>query len=110
MLDARTDAMNFPGEAAVHAELVGGPSVDLNVMTRRGRFVSRMSRRPAGRLPVSASVTAIVALSDLTVTGSGIENPLAARDALLIEYDSIFRTFILDGEYCLVEISPLRPQ
>jgi uncharacterized protein len=107
-LDPKTDAIDFPGEAAVRAELVGGPSMDLNVMTRRGRFVSRMSRRPAGRLPVSASVTAIVAQGDLTVTGRGIESRLAALDALLIEDDSIIRTFTLDGEYCLIEISPLR--
>ena len=35
---------------AVHANLVGGPSMDLNIMTRRERFVARMSRRSAMRL------------------------------------------------------------
>ncbi len=34
----------FPGEAPIEAELLDGPTTDLNVMTRRGLFSHRMER------------------------------------------------------------------
>jgi len=40
----------FSGDEAVHAELIGGPSVDFNVMVRRGRWrasVTRDTQAPA---------------------------------------------------------------
>ncbi|MDQ0509354.1 HutD/Ves family protein [Ancylobacter amanitiformis] len=34
----------FPGDVRTHASLVGGPILDLNVMTRRGRYAHRLTR------------------------------------------------------------------
>ena len=109
-LDPESDVIDFPGEAAVNAELVGGPSMDLNVMTRRGRFVARISRRSAMKLTVSASVTVIIALTDLTVANrSGLQN-MGRLDALVIEGTMSGGVTIApeNADYYLIEIIELR--
>ncbi|MBB3772905.1 hypothetical protein FHS55_003530 [Angulomicrobium tetraedrale] len=37
----------FPGDVRTRASLVGGPILDLNVMTRRGRYAHRLTRHVA---------------------------------------------------------------
>jgi len=109
-LDPESDVIDFPGEAAVNAELFGGPSMDLNVMTRRGRFVARISRRSAMKLTVSASVTVIIALTDLTVTNrSGAQN-MGTLDALVIEGTMSGGVTIApdNADFYLIEIIELR--
>lgn len=36
-------ALAFPGEAPVHARLIGGPTRDFNVMTRRGVYIHSLA-------------------------------------------------------------------
>lgn len=43
-LTADGDPFSFPGEWAVAGRNLGGPTIDLNVMTRRGRCTHRMRR------------------------------------------------------------------
>jgi environmental stress-induced protein Ves len=110
MLDPDSDPLDFPGEAAVDAALVGGPSMDMNVMTRRGRFVSRISRRSAMKLTISASVTIIVAMGDLTVANRSGPQRMGALDALVIEGTMSGGVTIApeNADFYLIEIIELR--
>ena len=101
MLDPHTAALDFHGESAIQADLVGGPSRDLNVMTRRGRFASRMTRRSAGALTLSAGTTVIVALGRLTAAGQDME----ALDALLIDDAEQSSLTIGPADFYLIEIT-----
>ena len=51
----------FDGETDIHACNINGPTIDLNVMTRRGRFVHALNR-----IRIGAPVT-ITGQSDVTV-------------------------------------------
>jgi uncharacterized protein len=44
VLDSRSEPMPFPGDRPTSARLLAGEIVDLNVMTRRGRFEHRLRR------------------------------------------------------------------
>ena len=47
LLRALAEGLAFPGEASVHARLLGGPTRDFNVMTRRGLYTHTLTlRRP----------------------------------------------------------------
>ena len=108
ILDPHTVALDFQGESAVQADLVGGPSRDLNVMTRRGRFISRMVQQSAARPQITAPVAIIVALSALTVASAAGVIPMTMLDALLIE-GPVQLTFAPKGaSYYLIEISQPR--
>lgn len=82
-----SEAVAFAGEVAVSAEPLAAPVTDLNVMTRRARCASRLTRRSAHAsavLEARADATVLVALSDLIVRRAGTELSLAALDALRI--------------------------
>ncbi len=84
----QTPPLAFPGEVAVFAEPLGGAVTDLNVMTRRGRFDSRLTVCVASEpraLALQSSATLILALSDLEVTCPAGPVTLSRLDALLIE-------------------------
>jgi environmental stress-induced protein Ves len=56
-LDRRHEPYRFSGDLPLDATLLGGPSTDFNVMTRRGRFRAEVTRHggevrmPAAALP-----------------------------------------------------------
>lgn len=57
------DPFAFSGDAAVTADSLGGETTDLNLMTRRGLWRHRLTRRPitaALRLEVEADTAALV--------------------------------------------------
>ena len=83
-LSAATAPVSFPGEAAVYAEPLREPVTDLNVMTRRGRFLARLTRCSAAESPelrLEADTTLLLALVPLTLRAPSIEATLAALDA-----------------------------
>src|SRR5438270_11689582 len=83
-----TPPLTFPGEAAVFAEPCGGPVTDLNVMTRRGRFDSRLTfstAREPRELNAHAGATLILALSDLVVGCPTGPLSLSSLYAVLLE-------------------------
>lgn len=87
----QTPPLAFPGEVAVFAEPCGGAVTDLNVMTRRGRFESRLgscAAAPPGQLTLAAGTTVILALSDLEAECAAGHFSLSRLDALLIEGES----------------------
>jgi len=78
----------FAGEVSVFARPLGPLVTDLNVMTRRGRFDSRMERRAvpgSADLALRADTTVIVALSELGMRCRGALASLSRLDAALIE-------------------------
>ncbi len=80
----------FAGEMAVESRMIGGEVMDLNVMTRRGRFRHRLSTRDIDRplaitTPVNG-VTAIIADGSAVVRNDNeIEIQLRRNDAVLFE-------------------------
>jgi environmental stress-induced protein Ves len=86
-LSPASPPLSFPGEVAAFARPVGEPVTDLNVMTRRGRFDSRLGQRSASttQLLLSADTTLLLALSQLVLRCAGEEHALAELDAARIE-------------------------
>jgi uncharacterized protein len=83
-LSSDTAPLDFPGEVAVYAEPRPEPVTDLNVMTRRGRFMARLTRsRVAAQTQVSleADTTLILALAELTLHIADIDAKLSVLDA-----------------------------
>jgi uncharacterized protein len=77
----------FAGDVAVSAQPLGPLVTDLNVMTRRGRFESRMERRAvpgSAELALRADTTVIVALAELGMRCRGALASLSRLDAALI--------------------------
>lgn len=95
----------FPGEAVVHARLVGGPTEDLNVMVRRAGTKTRTEIVPltTDELRVwttdGAGSDLIVALTGEVSAQSpaGTRVVLRAGDALRLEDASGLRRWILRG-------------
>ena len=86
-----TPPLAFSGEEAVFVEPWGGVVTDLNVMTRRGRFDSRLTRYATAEpwpLTVRTGPTLILALSDLDVGCDAGRVRLSGLDALLVDGQS----------------------
>lgn len=80
--------LEFPGEALARAVLGNSPVTDLNVMTRRNLFQSRMTRYKGAEtfeLTLQSDVAPIFAIHDLTVTFDGNAYVLTKLDGLLIQ-------------------------
>jgi len=75
----------FAADAATSARLIGGTIVDLNVMTRRGRFEHRINRHEIdgqARLTSGADQTMLFCAADvLLVDGEGFRAELGRHDA-----------------------------
>jgi environmental stress-induced protein Ves len=79
----------FAGEMNVESRMIGGEVMDLNVMTRRGRFRHRLRTLEIDRpfeiaTPVNG-VTAIVAAESVVVQKGEIEIALQRNDAALFD-------------------------
>lgn len=96
-LSPATPALHFPGEVPVQAHPVDGPVMDLNIMTRRGRFSSALTlHRAQHRTPLAsgAATLVVLALTDLVLTAGKAEWQLSYLDGARIEDD------------CALEIRP----
>ena len=82
-LSSDTAPLSFPGDVPVCAEPRPGPVTDLNVMTRRGRFVARLTRCRVAqtRVRLEAEITLLLALAPLTLRAASIDANLSALDA-----------------------------
>jgi environmental stress-induced protein Ves len=90
-LDTRSAAVVFPGDVHTSAKPLSAVVVDLNVMTRRGEFIARVSRPVTINRDVSiaatADVTVVFALNDINVRRGQMSQKLFPRDALLVTKD-----------------------
>jgi environmental stress-induced protein Ves len=79
----------FAADAATGARLIGGTIVDLNVMTRRGRYEHRVFRHEIDghvRLAAEAHQAMLFCAGDgLRVGGEGFQVDLSRYDAVMLE-------------------------
>jgi len=78
-----SEPASFPGDTATSATLIDGPILDLNVMTRRGRFTHRLTphRAPLDIIP-EADVTLVLSRGEGLRLG---DNVLGVDDAALLD-------------------------
>ncbi|RCS25918.1 HutD family protein [Phyllobacterium salinisoli] len=88
-LDADTDPLPFPADIAVDARLSNGLVTDLNVMTRRGAVVHRVSRfeidGTTERQAVGSPTLVLCHSGTLAVETGGVGVNLSALDCAQIE-------------------------
>ncbi|MGV1915576.1 HutD/Ves family protein [Rhizobium sp. 22-785-1] len=91
LLAMGSDPLRFAADVPVDATLVDGAITDLNVMTRRGRFVHRVERR-AGSFSVRrcerGETVYVLATGPVMVTSAGEKVKLEAMDCVLVEEDA----------------------
>ena len=111
-LTAESPAVAVAGDVAAFAEPHGGPVVDLNVMTRRGRCIAELARlelRSPTRLePESRATRLLVALSSQQLLCAGRPLPLERLDALLIPPGAPAATLAVQGPAALL-LAEMRP-
>jgi environmental stress-induced protein Ves len=103
----------FPGDVPAAAAPVQSPVRDLNVMTRRGRFMARLMRRSAAgatTTKLEAPTTLIVALGPLRLRAPEDTATLAALDAARFSADRHTPINVsIEGdclEFWLIELLP----
>ncbi|HEV2285510.1 MAG TPA: HutD family protein [Steroidobacteraceae bacterium] len=112
ILTAESPPLAFAGDVAAFAEPHGGPVVDLNVMTRRGRCTADLKRlelRSPARLESAPGATRLlVALTGQRLVCAGSPQPLERLDALLIAPGTPAVTLAAQGPAALLlaEITP----
>src|SRR4029077_13443209 len=101
-LSPATPALYFPGEVPVKAQPLDGPVMDLNIMTRRGRFSSALAIHRAQHptpLASDAATVVVVALTDLVLSAGKAEWQLSYLDGARTK-----------PEKCALQIHPLADQ
>jgi environmental stress-induced protein Ves len=86
-LDRQSVPLSFAADRPVHARLVNGPIVDLNVMTRRGHWRHQVRALPARTVPVNPTKLGVCALY-VRAGAASLTDPalrLCHGDTLLIE-------------------------
>lgn len=87
-LETTSEPLSFAGDVPTFGALVDGPILDLNVMSRRGRILHRMSRFVANdpaHIELSGNTNLIVACSDhITLSHDGVDCRLTTDDAVVI--------------------------
>jgi hypothetical protein len=76
----------FSGDAEVQADCLGGETLDLNVMSRRGRFVHRMTKTDvsdAQTLSVTADTVAVVFRDEAVVAIDSLRSDVGLGDVLV---------------------------
>jgi len=108
-LSPDTAPVSFPGEVPVCAEPRPEPVTDLNVMTRRGRFVARLAccRVTQMRVRLEAETTLLLALAPLTLRAASIDANLSALDAARLSANAstlLVDSAAADAAFWLIEI------
>lgn len=81
------EPFSFPGEWTISSRNLGGPTVDLNIMTRRGRrgHVMRRLALDGARRVHAEGTTFLVLCTDCAVTGGAGRAELSRLDTLLLD-------------------------
>lgn len=78
----------FPGEWAISSTNLGGPTMDLNIMTRRGRYRHHIRReRGAGPLSIEAVAQTLLVFKTAASIGTS-EGPIAINPLSTVMLDS----------------------
>ena len=105
----RFSPIAFAGESDVEARLSQGPTMDLNVMTRRGRVDAHVDllTGPVVTLGHARAAARAVIVLDGTWTGAGVSPSLEAWDCLVIPEATTLRG---DGTLACVTFRPRGPE
>ncbi len=89
VLTGTSDPFSFPGEWPVAGRNLDGPTMDLNVMTRRGRYRHAMTRRTfqTSQSLQAVEYTLLVPTADVRVEIDGHWSKLDRFDTLELERD-----------------------
>ncbi|MER6303917.1 HutD family protein [Kitasatospora sp. NPDC001539] len=99
VIDAPFRPFAFAGDATTDCRLLGGPVVDFNVMTRRGRVEATVDLLGApGPLAVPPAATVLLVCLAGSATLDGTE--LARFDAALLAAPGPYRLLPSDGGVC----------
>lgn len=100
------DSLAFDGSAPFHGDPGSAPATDLNIMTRRGRFDTEVTRLTAGRVHILAPGQGFFfAFKPATVAGMA----LAETDLLRFETDTPENYRIKGGPVLLIKFQPRQP-
>jgi environmental stress-induced protein Ves len=113
-LDSNSEPVHFPGDTPTSARLLAGEIIDLNVMTRRGRFEHRLRRiREPARCDFEGYDVALA-----IACGGAVELSLPHEKIALAEGDAAILMRVDDGPFtialagssdcCLVLLRPWR--
>lgn len=105
LVDAPFRPFAFPGDATTGCRLLGGPVVDFNVMTRRGRVEAAVDLVSAPG-PVEAPPAATVLLVCLSGSASLDGTELARFDAALLTAAGPYALRPADGTTAVVTFRP----
>jgi hypothetical protein len=106
-LSPDAEPVSFPGNVATEATALQGPVTDLNVMTRRGAFAARMTRR-RGAVVFGASEGVTIAFPLTPITIPGEEIPLTVGDAIFVQSGTWQGTLAPpDTDFYWIEIFPV---
>ncbi|WP_411035316.1 HutD family protein [Shinella sp. BYT-45] len=111
LLTPQSAPLAFPADAPTTARLTGGPVTDLNVMTRRGRFVHVLNHHTGeGPLPPADGLRLLLALSPIGVACDDGLTGLQPLDALLLDPDETAAVVSVTGQasFYVAEIREVR--
>lgn len=96
--------ISFAGEAEGHAILPSGPTMDFNIMVRRGRTRVDLQLLETGetRVHPTANVDTAVFILDGRWTAEGVEERIAAWDCVMVDTPIVLRG---EGMLALVRFS-----
>lgn len=111
-LTCNSEPFTFAADASAYAKLVGGPVLDLNVMTRRDRFTHRV-RRISGPTTWQASTATLAIFAhgvDLQIDDGAKLTKIACGDTLISEDGASALRIIPEssGNYYLVALQVAR--
>ena len=116
LLTPDSRSCEFPGDVPAAAEPLESPVFDLNLMTRRGRFVGRLRRGSAERgtvLRLGSDTSLLLALSPCTVRAASWSGELGALDAVRLaarrEAPAALAIETAAADYWLIEIDAAQP-
>jgi hypothetical protein len=108
-LTSASDPLSFPGDVPVVSRLADGPILDLNVMTRRGRFAHRVRRLGAAEtdLAPKAPIAFLACLEgEALLEAEGRSERLAALDLAELGARPTRIDAAPDARLVLIEIAP----
>lgn len=95
------EPVSFPGDIAASSTLIDGPILDLNVMTRRGRFTHRLTRyRSALHVVSEADATLVLSRGQGLRIGDAV---LGMDDAALLDVATAI-TPVGAAEFFVIEL------
>lgn len=86
-IDKTSQPVRFAGDVPVDAALIGGPVLDLNLMSHRGRWRHQLARQPIAEMAeiARAGEVMLVHVRDGTALAPSIRETLHTGDTLLVD-------------------------